>query len=248
MYDMDGESTIVTGASGGIGRAVARRFAAEGASVVVADVVEETGNETVELIEDEGGEAMFVQTDVTSDDDVAAMVDAAVENYGGLDAVHNNAGILTGFGPLTDLDESDWDTLLDVNLKGVWLGLKHEVPAMLEDGGGAIVNTASEAGLVGFPGISNYVASKHGVVGLTRTAGLEYADQGIRVNAVCPGPIETPMTDDPAVDSAAEEENTPMSRMGQPEEVANAVAWLCSDEASFVTAHPLSVDGGRTSQ
>ncbi|EMA42058.1 short-chain dehydrogenase/reductase SDR [Halococcus hamelinensis 100A6] len=245
---MDSKSAIVTGASSGIGRATARRFAEEGASVVVADLVEEGGNDTVDIIEDEGGEAMFVQTDVTNDDDVSKMVDAAVENYGSLDVVHNNAGILTGFDPLTDLDESDWDALLNVNLKGVWLGLKHEIPAMLEDGGGAIVNTASEAGLVGFPGIANYVASKHGVIGLTRAAGLEYAEDGIRVNAVCPGPIETPMTDDPSVDSKEVVEYTPMRRMGQPEEVANAVVWLCSDEASYVTAHPLSVDGGRVAQ
>ncbi|WP_029601664.1 SDR family NAD(P)-dependent oxidoreductase [Halococcus hamelinensis] len=248
MHRMDSKSAIVTGASSGIGRATARRFAEEGASVVVADLVEEGGNDTVDIIEDEGGEAMFVQTDVTNDDDVSKMVDAAVENYGSLDVVHNNAGILTGFDPLTDLDESDWDALLNVNLKGVWLGLKHEIPAMLEDGGGAIVNTASEAGLVGFPGIANYVASKHGVIGLTRAAGLEYAEDGIRVNAVCPGPIETPMTDDPSVDSKEVVEYTPMRRMGQPEEVANAVVWLCSDEASYVTAHPLSVDGGRVAQ
>ncbi|MFC4987407.1 SDR family NAD(P)-dependent oxidoreductase [Saliphagus infecundisoli] len=246
MYSMDNKTVIVTGASGGIGRESARRFAAEGANVVVADVAEEEGQETVDLIEEDDGEATFIQTDVSSDDDVASMVDETVEIYGSLDAAHNNAGILTEMGPLTELDESDWDALLDVNTKGIWLGMKHEIPAMADNGGGSIVNTASEAGLVGFPMAAGYVASKHGVVGLTRTAALEYADDGIRINAVCPGPIETPMTAGLEDDQReAEIADIPMSRMGEPEEIANAAVWLCSDEASFVTGHPLSVDGGR---
>lgn len=253
MRGLDGAVAVVTGASSGIGRASAERFAAEGASVVVADVDEAGGTETVERIEDDGGEAAFVEVDVSDLDSVQAMVDAAVERYGSLDIAHNNAGILTDFVPVTEIEENDWDTLIDVNLKGVWACLKAEIPAMLESGGGgAVVNTASEEGLVGGPARGNYVASKHGVVGLTKTAALEFADAGLRVNAVAPGPIDTGMSPG-SMDAADLEgmretvsEEIPLGRFGEPEEVAGATAYLCSEDASFVTGHTLVVDGGHT--
>jgi NAD(P)-dependent dehydrogenase (short-subunit alcohol dehydrogenase family) len=178
------------------------------------------------------------------------MVDATVERYGSLDVAHNNAGILTDFVPVTEIEESDWDTLIDVNLKGVWACLKAEIPAMLESNGGAVVNTTSEEGLVGGPARGSYVASKHGVVGLTRTAALEFADAGLRVNAVAPGPIDTGMSPD-SMDAEdlegmreAVREEIPLGRFGEPEEVAGATAYLCSEDASFVTGHTLVVDGG----
>jgi NAD(P)-dependent dehydrogenase (short-subunit alcohol dehydrogenase family) len=250
MRGLDGAVAVVTGASSGIGRASAERFAAEGASVVVADVDEAGGTETVEHIEDDGGEATFVEVDVSDPDSVQAMVDATVERYGSLDVAHNNAGILTDFVPVTEIEESDWDTLIDVNLKGVWACLKAEIPAMLESNGGAVVNTTSEEGLVGGPARGSYVASKHGVVGLTRTAALEFADAGLRVNAVAPGPIDTGMSPD-SMDAEDLEgmreavgEEIPLGRFGEPEEVAGATAYLCSEDASFVTGHTLVVDGG----
>lgn len=250
MRGLDGAVAVVTGASSGIGRASAERFAAEGASVVVADVDEAGGTETVERIEDDGGEATFVEVDVSDPDSVQAMVDATVERYGSLDVAHNNAGILTDFVPVTEIEESDWDTLIDVNLKGVWACLKAEIPAMLESNGGAVVNTTSEEGLVGGPARGSYVASKHGVVGLTRTAALEFADAGLRVNAVAPGPIDTGMSPD-SMDAEdlegmreAVSEEIPLGRFGEPEEVAGATAYLCSEDASFVTGHTLVVDGG----
>lgn len=250
MRGLDGAVAVVTGASSGIGRASAERFAAEGASVVVADVDEAGGTETVERIEDDGGEATFVEVDVSDPDSVQAMVDATVERYGSLDVAHNNAGILTDFVPVTEIEESDWDTLIDVNLKGVWACLKAEIPAMLESNGGAVVNTTSEEGLVGGPARGSYVASKHGVVGLTRTAALEFADAGLRVNAVAPGPIDTGMSPD-SMDAEdlegmreAVREEIPLGRFGEPEEVAGATAYLCSEDASFVTGHTLVVDGG----
>jgi NAD(P)-dependent dehydrogenase (short-subunit alcohol dehydrogenase family) len=250
MRGLDGAVAVVTGASSGIGRASAERFAAEGASVVVADVDEAGGTETVERIEDDGGEATFVEVDVSDPDSVQAMVDATVERYGSLDVAHNNAGILTDFVPVTEIEESDWDTLIDVNLKGVWACLKAEIPAMLESNGGAVVNTTSEEGLVGGPARGSYVASKHGVVGLTRTAALEFADAGLRVNAVAPGPIDTGMSPDSMDAEDLEEmreavsEEIPLGRFGEPEEVAGATAYLCSEDASFVTGHTLVVDGG----
>jgi len=248
MNGIEGSVAIVTGGGSGIGRATAERFASEGAKVVVADVVEEGGNETVQRIEDAGGEATFVKTDVTKADDVEAMVEAAVDAYGRLDFAFNNAGIEGTTAPLPEQTEDDWQRVVDIDLKGVWLGMKYEIPRMLEDGGGAIVNTSSVAGLVGFANSSPYVASKHGVAGLTKTAALEYSAQGVRVNAVCPGVIETPMVvrvfeEDPdarAQYTAAE----PIGRLGRPEEVAAAVVWLCSEDASFVTGVAVPVDGG----
>jgi NAD(P)-dependent dehydrogenase (short-subunit alcohol dehydrogenase family) len=243
---------IVTGASSGIGRAAARRFAAEGASVVAADVDAASGEDTVDMIHEDGGEATFVETDVSDRDDVEAMIATAVERYGGLDFAFNNAGIEGHNDSLVDQSDDDWERVIDINLKGVFLGLQAEIPAMIEDGGGAIVNTSSIAGVVGFQGVSPYVASKHGVIGLTKTAALEYARDGVRVNAISPGVIETPMverasTANPEMIEGVSEA-TPMGRIGDPEEIGDAAVWLCSADASFVTAETLVIDGGYVSQ
>lgn len=255
----DTQVTLITGASSGIGRATALHFAANGATVMVADSNADGGEETVTAIKEAGGEASFVHVDVTQESEVEAMVARTVETYGRLDCAFNNAGIASGRGAgstsgrrLThEFSEEDFDRIINVNLKGVWLSMKHEIPQMLEQGKGAIVNTASVAGLIGLVNATSYVASKHGVVGLTKTAALEYAQQGIRVNCVCPGYIETPMTAaglaDP-VRSASMISREPMGRVGTPQEVAETVAWLSSDAASFVTGHTMVVDGGYLAQ
>jgi len=252
MNGIQDSVAIVTGASSGIGRAAAQRFAEEGASVVAADVDTDGGSETVETIRDDGGEATFVATDVSDRDEVNAMVDEAVDRYGGLDFAFNNAGIEGRNDSLVDQSDDDWERVIDINLKGVFLGLQAEIPAMLDDGGGVIVNTSSIAGVVGFQGVSPYVASKHGVIGLTKTAALEYGREGVRVNAISPGVIRTPMiersaTADPEMVEGISEA-TPMGRIGEPAEIGDAAVWLCSDDASFVTGETMVIDGGYVSQ
>jgi len=252
MANFDGKTAIVTGSSGGIGEAAAKRFAEEGASVVVADVKVEAGEATVADIEDAGGEATFVETDVSDPADVTEMVDAAVDEYGGLDFAFNNAGIEGESEATGDQSVDNFERVIGVNLKGVFLGMREEIPVMLEDGGGAIVNTSSIAGQVGFPEISPYAASKFGVIGLTKTAALEYGGEGVRVNAVCPGVIDTPMVEQSREDDPESIEQataaTPVGRLGEPEEIGDAAVWLCSDDASFVTGEAMTVDGGYTSQ
>lgn len=234
----------------GIGKTTALVFAREGARVVVVDIVTEGGEETVQLIKEAGGDALFVKCDVTNAKDVEAMVIKAVDTYGRLDCAFNNAGIAIP-GTTVECSEEDWDRVLSVNLKGVWLCMKYEISQMLTQGGGVIVNTSSVGGLVGTPGIAAYTASKHGVVGLTRTAALEHVTAGIRVNAVCPGSVPTPMLD-PVVNhpelKAMLESKHPMGRFATTEEIAEAVIWLCSDRASYVTGVAFPVDGAVTAQ
>jgi len=247
----EGKVALVTGGNSGIGRAAALAFAKEGARVVVADVTA-AGEETVAHIRAEAGDAVFVRADVSSAADVAAMVQETVRQYGALDAAFNNAGIEGRMALTVDCTEENFDRTIAVNLKGVFLCMKHEIPEMLKRGGGGIVNNASVAALVGFAGLPAYCASKGGIVQLTRTTALELARSGIRVNAVCPGVIRTPMIDRltenvPAVEAqfvALE----PVGRMGRPEEVAAAVVYLCSDEASFITGIAMPVDGGFVAQ
>ena len=247
---LDGRIALVTGGGGGIGRATALAMAREGARVAVSDAVESIAQETIAAINAAGGQAMFVQADVTQASEVGAMVRKVVAAHGRLDCAFNNAGISGKYvgaaGQLThEWSEDAWAKVIAINLTGVWLCMKHEIAQMLEQGGGAIVNTASIAGLIGLPTSSAYVASKHGVSGLTKTAALEYAQKGIRVNAVCPGYIETNMTKE-TMQRRGEQimAQVPFKRMGRPEEIAEMVIWLCSDRASFVTGALYNVDGG----
>jgi len=249
---LEGKAALVTGASSGIGRAAALAMAREGARVLVADMVEAAGNETVDLIKAAGGEALFTQTNVARPADAAAMVAAAVKAFGRLDCAFNNAGVAGKIARTADDTEENFDHIMAVNLRGVWLCMKYEIQQMLKQGGGAIVNTASAAGLVGSHGMPAYTASKHGVIGLTKTAAIEYARASVRVNAVCPGVIDTAMvagmvSSHPRLKDALLGVE-PIARMGRPGEIGEAVTWLLSDYASFVTGCSLPVDGGLTAQ
>ena len=252
--NLDGKTALVTGGGSGIGRATSLAYAQEGARVVVADVNVEGGEETVQLIKEAGGEAILVHADVAKPEDTQAMVAQAVEAFGSLDCAFNNAGISGGTDRRLTADylEEDWDRVVGINLKGVWLCMKAEIPQMLKQGGGAIVNTASVAGLVAITGTVAYIAAKHGVTGITKAAALEYAKSGIRVNAVCPGYIQTPMVQGIFVENEGFEERVasrhPIGRLGEPSEIAAAVIWLSSDAASFVTGHNMPVDGGYVAQ
>ncbi len=249
---MQGKTALITGGGSGIGRAAAKAFAAAGANVVVADVDREGGEETVQILSNSGGAGIFVEADVSKGADVERLMQAAVETYGRLDYAFNNAGIQGELSPTAECTEGNWDRITAINLRGVWLCMKYEIAQMLKQGAGAIVNNSSNFGLVGSMGMPAYSASKHGVIGLTKTAALEYAKSGVRVNAVCPGPVQTPLVDKiiarqpEIVDAITQRE--PIGRMGKPEEIATAVVWMCSDEASFVTGSVLSVDGGFVAQ
>jgi len=246
-YQFGGKVALVTGASGGIGRATALGFAASGAAVVVSDVNDAGGEETVALITASGGKAVYQRCNVADGAEVKALVARAVNEYGRLDFAHNNAGInVIGS---NEYDDAVWDRSVSINLSGVMYCMREEAEVMLAQGGGAIVNTASINGLVGNGAQPGYTATKHGVIGLTRHGALRWARAGIRVNAVCPGVIETPMTAPLTADPEMRkilDNMTPMGRMGRAEEIAAAVLWLCSDQASFVTGHPLVIDGGAT--
>jgi NAD(P)-dependent dehydrogenase (short-subunit alcohol dehydrogenase family) len=243
-----GRVALITGAASGIGAATARVFADAGASVALADVNADAGERIAEEIRAREGDAFFVKCDMRSEGDIKKTVGQVVEKFGALHMAFNNAGVEGKQAATADCDNSNWDWVLEVNLRGVWWCMKHEIPALLASGGGAIVNCSSIAGIVGFANIPAYVASKHGVIGLTKAAALEYADRNIRVNAVCPGVIQTPMIDRFVGANAAAREQlvagAPMSRVGAPEEIASAVLWLCGPGASFATGHALVVDGG----
>jgi NAD(P)-dependent dehydrogenase (short-subunit alcohol dehydrogenase family) len=250
---LSGKVAFITGGANGIGRAAALAFAREGANVVVADVSEQENKETARLIEEKGGRALAVRCDVMRTEDVKAALDKAVETFGRLDFAFNNAAIEPRKpAPTADYDLEDWERIIAIDLRGVFLCMKHEIPLMLKNGGGAIVNTSSGAGVIGIKGSPAYTAAKHGVIGLTRATALDYAAQNIRVNVVCPGYIDTPMmarfTGGTAEGRARVISEEPIGRMGRPEEIANAVVWLCSDAAGFFIGSAVVIDGGQTIQ
>jgi len=250
----DEKVALVTGAGSGIGRATAIAFAGEGAKVVVSDIIVAGGEETVRIIKASGNDAVFVKTDVSKKQEVEALINKTVDTYGRIDFAHNNAGYV---GPykmmtMTDCSEAEYDRIMGVNLKGVWLCMRYEILQMMKQGGGAIVNTASAAGLVGEKFLAVYSGSKHGVVGLTKSAALEYALDKIRINAVCPGLVKTAMVDgleknNEGFSEVTTDTNiTPLGRIASPEEIATTVVFLCSEKASYITGHAMAVDGGYT--
>jgi len=254
----EGKVALVTGAASGIGRTTAMAFADAGASVVIADILEEKGLAVVETIKSRGGTAAFVKCDMLSEGDIENMVAETVRQFGRLDCAYNNAGYGGAlFAPLAEIPNEQWDRTINIDLRGVWLCMKYEIRQMLKQGGGAIVNCASSVGLVGYQNLASYVAAKHGVVGLTKAAALDYATQNIRVNAVCPGTIftETAVDIEAAMDpkdwqdlQSAIMASQPIGRVGKPEEIADAVLWLCSPGASLMLGHALAVDGGVTAR
>ena len=248
---MENKVALVVGGSTGIGRATAVAFAKAGAKVVVASRGEKRGQETVELVKQAGTEGLFIQTDVSDKSSVKNLIEQTINKYGRIDAAFNNAGIEGKTAPLIETDEDDFDSIINVNLKGVYLCLKYQIAAMLETGGGAIVNTASIGGVIGFPNTAIYCASKHGVIGLTKTAALELAKSNIRVNAIAPGAVQTDLLNRMSGGEEAAEaiaQAIPNGRISSPDEISGAVIWLCSDEATYVNGHTLVIDGGFTIQ
>ena len=245
---MEGRVAFVTGSGSGIGRGIALVFAREGAKVVVTDIDIEAGQQTVDIIKKQGGIAIFVKADVTQSSQVEKLINRVVEVYGRLDCACNNAGIPGLRVPLIEFPEDQWNLVIDTDLKGVWLCMKYQIPQMLEQGKGAIVNISSAAGLKPNKGSTAYCSAKHGIIGLTKMAALEHAEAGIRVNTICPGPIRTPFVEDLIKKDPKREawyiSTTPMRRMGTPAEIGEAVVWLCSDAASYITGITLPVDGG----
>jgi NAD(P)-dependent dehydrogenase (short-subunit alcohol dehydrogenase family) len=245
-----GKVAFVTGAGSGIGRAMALAFAREGANVVVADISEQNLQQTARLIEELGGRALAVRCDATRSEDVKSALDRTIEIFGRLDAAFNNAGSEQAITATAELTEAEWDRIVSINLRGVFLCMKYEIPLLLKQGGGAIVNTSSGAGVKGFKGQAAYAAAKHGVIGLTKSAALDYAQSNLRINAVCPGIIATAMMERFTGGTPEGEQRViaqePVGRMGTPEEIAAAVVWLCSEAAAFVIGHAMVVDGGQT--
>jgi len=250
MGKLDGKVALITGAGSGMGQATALLFASEGAKVGIVDYVTKEGQNTVGMIKEAGGEAIFIQADISKATDTERMVETIVETYGRLDILHNNAGISQRMVPTAETTEEEWNRIIDVNLKGVFLGSKYAIPVMLKQGGGVIINTSSASGLEGWAGLGAYTASKGGVVLLTKTMALDYAGHNIRVNCICPGFIHTPMMDrqlpkDPQAKQAVTMRiQSPMGRVGQPQEIAKAALYLASDDSSYVTGAVLVVDGG----
>lgn len=251
-YDFSKKTIFITGAACGIGKASALAFAKAGANVAICDVNTDEGSSVARSINENGGHAIFLKCDVSKDEEVKAAIEETARKFGGLDYAFNNAGIEGESNSTTECTEKNWDQTININLKGVWLCMKYQIPQILKQGGGAIVNCSSIAGVVGFPGIPAYTASKHGVIGLTKTAALECAKSNIRVNAICPGVIQTPMIERFTHGEAQIQKQLvagePVGRIGRPEEIANAAMWLCSDQSSFVTGDSLIVDGGWVAQ